>query len=155
MGRGCIEQEVLYGNNSFRSARRLALTVLLLRENIEHRTISRIVGVSKRQVYNHRKTYELHGAAAMLTDVRHRPFSELELHKDTIKEDLVAHPAGTAAEASERILSLTGIKRSPSWVRTFMHRLGLRQLKVAQTPSKADPAAQSASVGTEPGPRIQ
>jgi transposase len=155
MENGCIEQEVLYGNNSFKSAKRFALTALLLRESIEPATISRIVGVSRRQVYNYRKTYETQGSTAILTDVRYRPSSELESYKDIIKEDLIAHPVATASEASERILSVTGIKRSPSQVRTFMSHLGLKPLKVAQIPAKANPVVQAVFLETELEPRIK
>jgi transposase len=152
----CAGQEVLYGNKFTKSAKRLALTALLVRESIEPQAISRIVGVSQRQMYNYRTTYETHGTAALLTDVRYRPSSELEAYKDIIKEDLIAHPAATAAEASERILSLTGIKRSPTQVRAFMrHHLGLKPLQVAQIPAKANPAAQSVFLETDLEPRIQ
>jgi transposase len=155
MESGRIEQEVLYSNHSFKSAKRFALTALLLRESIEPKTICRIVGVSKRQIYNYRKTYETEGAASILTDVRYRPSSELETCKDMIKEDFIANPVATAVEASERILSLTGIKRSPTQVRVFMHRVGLKPLKVAQIPAKANPAVQSVFLEKELEPRIK
>jgi transposase len=156
MESGCIEQEVWYGNHSLKSAKRLALTALLLRESIETKTISRIVGVSKRQIYNYRKTYETQGVAALLTDVRYRPSSELESYKDIIQEDLITHPVATAAEASERIQALTGIKRSPSQVRAFMrHHLGLKPLQVAQIPAKAGPVVQSVFFEIELEPRIK
>src|SRR5215510_13368951 len=111
-----IERDVLYGVHAFKKAKRFALTVLLLKENIEPETISRVVGVSKRQIYNYRKAYQTEGIPAIVSDARYRPASELEPHKEVIKEDLKNHPAATASEASERIFTLTGIQRSPTQV---------------------------------------
>jgi transposase len=155
MGRGTVELAILYGNHTFTKAKRFALTVLLLKESIEPETISRIVGVSKRHVYNYRKMYITQGTAAIENDTRYRPASELETHKDMIKEGLSAHPVATASEASERILSLTGIKRSPTQVRALMHRLGLKPLKAAAIPAKANPVVQSEFLETSLEPRMQ
>jgi len=152
---GTIARDILYDNHSFKSAKRLALTALLLKEDIEPATVSRIVGVGKRQIYNCRKAYESGGVAAITADTRYRPESELEACKDMIKEDLTARPVATAAEARERIKYLTGIHRSPTQVRAFMHRLGLKPLKAAAIPAKADPAVQSEFLETALEPRIQ
>jgi transposase len=108
MERWAIGQEVLYSNHSFKKAKRFVLAVLLLRENMEVEKISRIVGVSKRQIYNYRKTYETQGVAAIAADTRYRPESELEPYKDIIKGDITTRPVATASEASERILELFG-----------------------------------------------
>jgi len=155
MENGTIERDIIYGNHSCKSSKRFALTALLLRESIELEKISRIAGVSKRQVYNYQKAYQTQGVGARAVDTRYRPASELEAYKDIIKADITAHPVATASEASERILSLTGIKRSPTQVRTFMHRLGLKPLKVAAIPAKANPAAQAEFLETALKPRME
>jgi transposase len=87
--------------------------------------------------------------------MRYRPTSDLEAYKDMIKADITANPVATASEASERIAFLTGIKRSPTQVRVFMHRLGLKPLSKAAIPAKADPAAQDEFLQTKLEPRIQ
>jgi transposase len=155
MENGTIEREIIYGNHSCKSSKRFALTVLLLRESIELEKISRIVDVSKRHVYNYRKAYETQGGGVLAVDTRYKPVSELEAYKDIIKADITANPVATVSEASERILSLTGIKRSPTQVRTFMHRLGLKPLKVTAIPAKANPAAQDEFLETALKPRIE
>ena len=152
---GTIARDVLYDRHSFKNAKRFALTALLLREKIEATTISRIVGVSTRQIYNYRKAYETGGIAAITTDMRYRPESELEAYKDMIQADLTVRPVATASEACERIKALTGIHRSPTQVRAFMHRLGLKPLKVAAIPAKADPVAQSRFLEATLEPRIK
>jgi transposase len=152
---GNIEQEILYDKNSPKSAKRMALSALLLKENMEAKTISRVVGVSERQIRNYRKTYEEQGSSALTSDTSYRPASELEAYKDVIRENLISRPVATASEASERIRVLTGIKRSPTQVRVFLRRLGLKPLKVASIPAKADPAAQSDFLEKSLEPRIK
>jgi transposase len=148
------EQEIFFDNHSPLSVKRLALSILMYKEGVDQQIISRVVGISPRQVRNYRKTYEEKGSSAF-TGSRSRPASELEAYKDLIKEDLTARPAATAAEASERIHELTGIKRSPTQVRQFMHRLGLKPLKVAAVPAKANPAAQADFLEHSLEPRIK
>lgn len=150
-----IEQEVLYDNHSPKSIKRLALFVLMERENIDTESISRIVGVSSRQIRNYRKTYKMQGDAAFTSDNRYKPTSELEEYKEQIREDLLAKPVATSAEAVERIKKLTGIKCSPTQIRQYMHRLGLKPLKVAAIPVKADPIAQGEYLNSSLEPRIQ
>ena len=155
MGQESFEQEVLYDKHSPKSSKRLALFALLLKENIDTQTMSRVVGVSERQIRNYRKTYKTEGAAALTRDARYRPASELEAYKEVIRENFTANPVATASEASERIQSLTGIKRSPTQVRRFMHQLGLKPLKVAGIPAKANPVAQAEFLETKLEPRIK
>ena len=150
-----IEQEVLYDNDSPKSSKRLALSILLLNESLDIDTISRVVGLSGRQIRNHRKTYEEQGADALKNDTRYRPASELEAYRDIIKEDLASNPVATASEASERIFSLTGIKRGPTQTRNFMHSIGLKPIKIASIPAKADPVAQSEFLENSLEPRIK
>ena len=152
---GDKERGVLYGDHSFKSAKRFASAVLLLKENIETETVSRVAGVSKRQAYNYRRTYETEGAAAIGADARYRPASELETRKDIVKAGISDNPVATAPEASERIMPLTGIKRGPAQARAFMRRLGLKPLKTASIPAKANPAVQKEFLTAGLGPRIQ
>jgi transposase len=149
------EHEILFDNHSPKSIKRLALSILLLQEGVQAHIISRAVGVSPRQVCNYRKTYEEKGDVAFTDDIRYRPVSELEAYKDLIKADLSARPVATSAEACERIHELTGIKRSPTQVRQYMHRLGLKPLKVAAIPAKANPLAQSDFLEQVLEPRIK
>jgi len=149
------EHEILYDNHAPKSAKRLALSVLLQEESIDINTISRIVGVSGRQVRNYQSIYKSQGTAALTNDSRYKPVSELKAYEGVIRESLLSSPVATVAEGCERIETLTGIKRSPTQVRKFMKGLGLKPLKVASIPAKADPAAQSAFLETQLEPRIK
>jgi transposase len=150
-----IEQGVLFGSEAPASCKRMALSVMLSNEGIDTPTTARIVGVSERQVRNHKKAYVDKGSAALTGGDRYRPASALEEHADAIKADLLARPVATAAEARKRIFELTGIKRSPTQVRAFMHKLGLKPLKVASIPAKADPVKQEEFLEESLDPRIE
>ena len=147
-------QEVLYDAGAPKSAKRIALSVLLLEEGIKPETISQVAGVSERQVRNYKTKNEKQGTAAF-TDIRYKPISELETHKELIRENLIANPVATSAEASERIEKLTGIKRCPTQVRLFMRKLGLKPIKVAAIPAKANPDAQAEFLNTRLDPKIK
>ena len=138
-----LEQEILYGVQSPKSAKKLALSILMLKENIDLQSISQVVGVKQRQLLNYRKIYETQGLAALEKNSRYRPSSDLDAYKELIREDLLKRPAATASEASERIQKLTGLKRCPTQIRQFMRRLGLKPIKVAAIPAKANQVAQA------------
>jgi transposase len=150
-----LEQEIFYDATAPKSAKRMALSVLLLKEGVKPELISRVAGVSARQVRNYKNAYERQGVAVLKNDVRYKPVSELEVHKDLIRENLLTNPVATAAEASERIENLTGIKRCPTQIRQFMRKLGLKPLKVAAIPAKANPEAQAEFLSAQLEPRIK
>jgi transposase len=62
------------------------------------------------------------------------PVSDLQAHRDKIKEELARQPARTVAEAAGRIEALTGIRRQPSQVRKFLKGLGLSCQRVRAIP---------------------
>ena len=48
------------------------------------------------------------------------------------------HPPANATHAAAAIEELTGIKRSPTQIRIFMKKLGLKRLKTFAIPAKCD-----------------
>ena len=54
------------------------------------------------------------------------PVSDLASFTDAIRGSLTAAPVRTAAEACDRIEQLTGLRREPTQVRTFLKGLGFR-----------------------------
>lgn len=62
------------------------------------------------------------------------PTSELAAFRDVIRESFEKLPARTIAEAAERIERLTGLRRSPTQVRKFLKRLGLKWQPVRAVP---------------------
>ena len=70
------------------------------------------------------------------------PTSELEKHRASIVEEFTLRPSASAKEAAFRIEKLFGIKLSVNRVRKFMKKIGMRFLKTAAVPAKADLAKQ-------------
>src|SRR4051812_20545023 len=62
------------------------------------------------------------------------PVSDLQAHRDQIKEEFARRPARTVAEAAQRIEALTGIRRRPSRTRHFLKGLGLKCQRVRAIP---------------------
>ena len=63
--------------------------------------------------------------------------SESEAHIRTLKTRFKDHPPHTVAQAQKEIERLTGIRRSPTQVRQFIKRIGMKIRKVGAIPGKA------------------
>jgi len=158
MGNINYEQELLFGNDSQSSMKRKALYRLMSLEDIKVSKIASVIGISERQVYNYMKEYENAEDCEgydVYEDIRYRPESELLVYEDMIKSDLTENPVSTAKEAAKRIELLTGLKRSVTQVRKLMHKLGLKPLKTAQIPAKANPVEQKKYLTEELEPRLE
>lgn len=64
--------------------------------------------------------------------------SELDGHEKSIKEIFEENPPSSVKEAKQRIKELTGIERSPTQIRAFMKRIGMKFIKTGHIPAKAD-----------------
>ena len=148
------EQELLFGNTAMAGIKRKALARLMSKAGVEKEKAAEVIGVSVRQVYNY-----VQGGTGLAgedyTDIRYRPVSALQGYAQQIVSELVTYPPATAKEAAARIQAVTGLKRSPTQVRAFMHRHGLRPLKTAQIPAKANPEEQERFLTGELEPRIE
>jgi len=147
--------EIVFDTSSYKKPKRFALAIILLLVGIKIDMIATIVCISKRQVYRYKKQYETEGKAAITKDLRHRPVSELEAHRKILDEELEKRPPATAAEASERIFSLKGIKRCPTQIRKFLHKLNFKPQKVGMIPAKADLVKQREYHDNDLQPRMQ
>jgi transposase len=101
------------------------------------------------------KTYKTGGFEALCQFNYGTNKSALETHSSGILQSFTERPPMNACEAKARIEELTGISRSPSQVRTFMNRHGLRYLQTGHIPSKADTEKQQAWVKTILEPAIE
>lgn len=81
--------------------------------------------------------------------------SELDSYSDSILRSFTDQPPMSAREAKSRIEALTGVGRSPSQVRAFMKRHGLRYIKTGHIPAKADAEKQQAWLETILEPAIK
>ncbi|MTJ29623.1 hypothetical protein FJR37_07520 [Aphanizomenon sp. UHCC 0183] len=111
------------------------MEVLYLKsQGIKHKEICSLCQISKTMLTIYIKQYQL-GGVEELKKIKYkgRP-SELNQSSDILKEYFEKSPVSSIAEASDTIERLTGIKRSPTQVREFLKRIGLRCLKVGYVP---------------------
>ena len=120
-----------------------------------HQDIGRIARVSQPTVRRYLEDYQAGGLDKLKEVNVYHPTSELNGHRAAVEEEFKAHPPQTINEAMERIEQLTGLRRSPTQVRTFLKGLGLKRLKVGQIPAKADPAQQAEFLEQKLQPRLE
>jgi transposase len=91
------------------------------------------------------KLYQAGGMEALKQLNFYRPQSRLSEQRETLEAHLRAHPPHTVNEAIAVIEALTGIRRSPTQIRVFLKRLGLKCLKVGLLLAKGNPEEQGVS----------
>lgn len=112
------------------SVQRKMEVLYLKSQGVMHKDICQLCQITKATLAKYIKEYQLGGIEELKKlDYKGRP-SELNQHSDILIEHLKKHPPSTVAEASHAIEKITGIKRSPTQVRDFLKRTGLRCLKV-------------------------
>jgi transposase len=111
-------------------------------QGIPHHQIARLCRISGNTLRAYLKQYQAGGVDALKQLSFHRPQSALQAHRETIEAHLREHPPQTINEAVTVLETLTGLRRSPTQVRLFLKRLGLKCLKVGLLPAKADPEKQ-------------
>jgi len=147
-----FEQKLVFGESADSSAKRKAMVKLMLDQHINTLAIAEVVGVSERQIYTYQSQIRVGGD--IYRDRHYRPVSDLEAYKTKIISSLKEDPVASSKEAAKRIEEITGIKRSNTQVREFMHKHDLKPLKTASLPAKMDPAAQRKFLEEELEPRL-
>jgi transposase len=111
--------------------------------DVPHHEIARLVDISQNTVRAYVKEFAQGGVEALkvvpFKATRHSP---LDAHRGTVEAYFQEHPPACSGEARAEIARLTGVKRCPTQVRAFMHRMGMKVRKVAAVPAKVDPVAQ-------------
>jgi transposase len=106
-------------------------------QGIKHKDICSLCQISKTTLTIYIKQYQSGGVEELQKiEYKGRP-SELNRFSDILKEHFEKSPASSIAEASDAIEKITGVKRSPTQVREFLKRIGLRCLKVGYVPGKS------------------
>lgn len=108
----------------------------------QNQEISAILEVSRNTVGNYLRLYASSGIEGLKTLNYQGPVSKLDQHQVKIETSFRQQAPRSVKEARERIKKLTGVKRSPTRVRAFMNRMGMRPRATAQIPAKADPVLQ-------------
>lgn len=117
---------------------RKKMEVLYLKsKGLPHQEIRRLCGISKTTLTVYLRQYQAEGIEGLKElNYKGQP-SELNPHAEMLKAHFKAHPPRTSAEAQAEIERLTGIKRSPTQIKAFLKRIGLRCRKEGYVPGKS------------------
>lgn len=106
-------------------------------QKLSHQLICQICRISKTTLIVYLKIYKEGGREGLKKLGYQGQSSELNQHSITIEEYFQKNPPRTATEASAMIEKVTGIKRSPTQVREFMKKIGMKTRKIGYIPGKA------------------
>ncbi len=107
-----------------------------------HQEISEFVGLSLNALTGIFKIYATQGFSAVGPLGYTYRKSPLDDHREVIREHFEKNPPASVKQARDDIKRLTGIKKSKTRIRVFMHRLGMEPRKVGGIPAKAAPEKQ-------------
>jgi transposase len=112
----------------------------------KNQEIQRILHCSRNTIGTYLGLYESGGLEGLRTLNYNQPTSKLDRPKHVAKVEasFLETPPRSVKEARERIKKMTGITRSISRTRSFLHRLGMKPRLTGQIPAKADPGKQRA-----------
>ncbi len=134
--------------------KRLHVIYLKATTGYSHQAIGEIVDVHPDTVTDYIRTYNDCGKAALYRVGYGTNSSELDKYKSSLVEYFEKNPPMSSTEARKEIKRLTGLERSPSQVRRWLHKHGFEFRKCGQLPSKADPEKQGEFVEQTLNPLI-
>ena len=118
--------------------------VYLKSQGLAHQEIARICRISRQTLVTYVHRYQDGGIGALKERHYQGQPSALNPHQSTVEAHFRAHPPQTIAEAQAVIAQITGIQRSPTQIRAFLRRMGMRLRKVGALPGHAqDPEKQA------------
>lgn len=107
-------------------------------QGLSHQEIRRLCRIrSKTTLVTHLRDYAAGGIEALKQLHYKGQPSQLNEHIPSLKAHFEAHPPRTSAEARAEIERITGIKRSPTQIKVFLKRIGMKPRKVGYVPGKA------------------
>lgn len=118
--------------------------VYLKSQGLAHQEIRRLCHISKTTLTTYLKSYQAGGVAGLKQLGYQGQPSALRAHEASLEAEFREHPPHTAVEAGVKIKALTGIERSPTQVRAFLKRLGVRCRRVGCLPGHAQEPAKQA-----------
>lgn len=113
-----------------------------------HATIADILDIHPNSVTTYLKLYQQGGLEGVKRVNYGTKTRALHAHQTSLEETFRQHPPHSTNEAIQRIEALTGIRRSPTRVKAWMKRVGLKYRKIAHLPAKADPVKQAEWLAT-------
>jgi transposase len=118
---------------------RQKMEVLWLKsKGLPHAQIAELAQVSHKTMLTYFKEFQIGGVESIKKTKFYRPISDLTPYTLQIKEALAKKPPINTQEAQKIIEITTGIRRSPTQIRKFLHKNGIKPRKVGNIPAKAD-----------------
>lgn len=129
-----LDHERFY--HSHPKVRRKMEALYLKAKGLKHCEICRLCGISKPTLITYLKHYQ-HGGIARLKQLGYKgQASQLDAYTEPMIAYFTKHPPTTLAEAQHAIEEHTGLHRSPTQVREFLLRIGMKCRKVGHVPGK-------------------
>jgi len=135
--------------------KRLTAVLLFATVKASLSTIGLMSGLHRHSVVHWVKVYENEGIDSLFTVNYGTNHSKLDEHAESIISSFRTKPPIHAREAKARIARMTGICRSLTQVRSFMHRHGLHYIKTGHIPARANTEKQQQWVNTTLKPAIE
>ena len=113
------------------------MEVLYLKSRgLSHKEIRRLCRISKGTLVTYLNQYQDSGIDGLKQLNYKGQFSKLNDHSESLEAYFRANQPRSIAEAQDVIEQKTGLKRSPTQIRAFLNRLGLKCRKVGSIPGK-------------------
>jgi transposase len=135
--------------------KRIEAIYLTSTSGLTQEMVGQICGLHRNIVRHWIKRYKEEGIEALYENKYGTNKSELDHYAESILDSFKKQPPMNANEARARIEEMTGISRSPSQIRAFMKRHGLRYIKTGHVPAKADVEKQRKWISETLDPAIE
>lgn len=114
------------------------MEVLYLKsQQVRHQEICRLCQISRTTLSEYLKAYQEYGISGLKQRHYRGQPSQLNQHQSTLESEFREHPPASILEAQTTIEKLTGIRRSPTQVRAFLQRIGMKRRKVGFVSGKS------------------
>lgn len=130
-------------------------TVYFKSQGLSHQTICRLTGITGNTLRGYLREYQTGGLDKLKQLKFYQPQSKLMKHRESLDEYFKENPPATIKQASAVITKQTGIERSPTQIRGFLLKLGLKCRKVGMIPAKADVEKQTEFLEQQLEPRLE
>ena len=114
--------------------RRKMLVLWLLHCGLTREKAAQVAGLGRATVQRYVAAFRAGGLDGLRRWGVAGPVSDLDAHRERIREEFTRQPARSIAEACERIERLTGIRRQPSQARKFLKGMGLKFQRIRAVP---------------------
>ena len=128
--------------------------VYLKSKKLPHQALCELTGITGNTLRAYLRAYQAGGVEQLKQLNFYQPQSHLLAHSESLEKHFQANPPATIKQASHLIAAQTGLKRSPSQVRSFLLKLGLQCRKVGMIPAKADVEQQAEFLEQQLEPRL-